>query len=185
MDGNITATEGAPISTGAETSPTVIATAPRKRSARKPVATTIARRKVLTGKHKMTGAPKLPVIGLTQNPRRGAFTLQDIFQANGETISLLTIKKRKNDLLEAGKLVKMARDFKQHEGSGRPPEYFNFDLTKGVVKTKKVRTRKVKAIVAPVVAAEAPVVEPVYVDAFTDLGLPAAPVEQPAEVVAV
>lgn len=184
MDTQVTTTEGAPV-TAAGTETTT--TAPAKRKAtKKATAAVIARRKVLAGKHKQTGAPKLDVIGLTKNPRRGAFTLMDIFQANGETISLLTIKKRKNDLIKAGKLVLDAEAAKrQHEGHGRPPQYFNFDLSKG--EAKKPRTRKAKTTgEAPVVAAEpqneapAPAVEPAPV---AEAPAPA-PAEQAAPAVA-
>ncbi len=151
----INTTEGAPVVASVEpvAAPVVAETkkpAARKRAAKATTAV-IVRRKVLAGKHKVTGAPKLEVIGLTKNPRRGSFTLRDIFQANGETISLLTIKKRKQELIDAGKLVLDIEAAKrQHEGHGRPPEYFNFDLSKGEV--KKPRARKAKT--APVVAAE-------------------------------
>lgn len=117
----------------------------------KTAAPTIVRRKVLAGQHKMTGAPKLEVLGLTKSPRKGAFTLKEIFHQNGETISLLTIKKRKMELVNAGKLViDLNAAKRQHEGHGRPPQYFNFDTTQG--KVKQPRARKTKA--APVVAAE-------------------------------
>lgn len=183
MNGLNQTTEGAPI-VGVETK----TKATRKNSA----LPTVARRKVLAGKHKTTGAPKLEVIGLTKNLRRGAFTLMDIFNANGQTISLLTIKKRKNELFEEGKLGKMARDFKQHEGSGRPPEYFNFDLAKS--EAKKVKTRKVKVKAeAPAVAVDAPAVDlNARIQYVAELELPPAPeqppvepIEQPAEPAAV
>ena len=61
----------------------------------------IARRQVLQGKHKKTGAPRLPVIGLTVNRKRGAFTKADIFAANGMTISMLTITHRIEDHIKA------------------------------------------------------------------------------------
>lgn len=155
-------TEGAPVMPVAENNaaPAAAVKTPTKRkaAARKTGAVTIARRKVLAGQHKITGAPKLPVLGLTKNPRKGPFTLKDIFSQNGDTISLLTIKKRRNELIDAGQLViDTVAAKRQHEGHGRPPQYFNFDLTQGTVKTKKTRKGKTKpAGTAPIVAADEP-----------------------------
>jgi len=171
----VVAVEGAPVVPSVENAAPVAPKAAKKRN-RKPAKTgsnTIARRQVLAGKHQQTGAPKLPVIGLTTKRLKGHFSLKQIFELNGKTISLLTIKKRKNELIAAGELCKDAEAAKmQHEGHGRPPEYFNFDMTKAAPAPAK-RTRKAKA--APVVAAEgeqapAPVEQ--------------APAEQPAPVAA-
>lgn len=155
----------------------------RKATARKAATVTIARRKVLTGQHKITGAPKLPVLGLTKNPRKGPFTLRDIFAQNGETISLLTIKKRKADLMKAGQLViDSVAAKRQHEGHGRPPQYFNFDLTQGTVKTKKSR-KTTKANAPIVVAAEpAPIEPPAAEPAPAVVEQPVVPAPAPAEV---
>jgi len=111
----------------------------------------IARRKVLQGKHLKIGAPRLPVIGLTVNRKRGAFTKADIFAANGETISMLTITHRITDLKKAGELCKMAEKAK-HTGPGKPADQFSFDLTKAA--PKKGRKGKTATATAPVVAAE-------------------------------
>lgn len=152
----VIATEGAPLMPVAEIAPKTI----KRKGSKKPAVAgnvTIARRKVLAGQHKITGAPKLPVLGLTKNPRKGPFTLMDIFKQNGETISLLTIKKRKNELRDAGTLVLDSMAAKQqHLGTGRPPEYFNFDLTQGTVKIKRAKSGKTRK--AKTTKSEAPIV---------------------------
>ena len=51
-------------------------------------------------------SPK-PIIGLTVNRHRGDFTIADIFTANGQTVSMLTIMKRIRELRKAGELKKV------------------------------------------------------------------------------
>ena len=132
---------------------------------------TVARRKVLQGKHKQIGAPRLDVIGLTKNRKRGAFTKQDIFDLNGQTISPLTITHRIADLCKANELVLMTEKAK-HTGPGRPKEQFNFDLTKAAPKKSRKGKGKGKTETAPVVPtepqpAEAPAPEPAPAPAET------------------
>jgi hypothetical protein len=124
-------------------------------------AVTILARKSLQGEWKKPGAPPKDVIGLTKNRKRGAFTKQNIYDLNGATVSMLTITKRIKDLRKAEQLVKMAEHAK-HEGPGRPPELFNFDLSKeDPAKRGRGRPRKVKPETAPVVPAENPPAAPV------------------------
>lgn len=160
----------------------VVAETPKKPSTKRSALPAIQRRKVLMGKHQKTGAPKLDVIGLTIKPCRGPFTLKDIFSANGETISLLTIKKRKNELMKAGKLVKDAEAAKQqHEGTGRPPEYFNFDTAKGEAKKSRIRKMKPVVVAEPQDAVEAPAIEQAQAPVIEEQPAAPAPVVVPVE----
>lgn len=139
----------------------------------------VVRRKVLQGKHKQPGAPRLEILGLHKNRRRGAFTKHDIFDANGQTISMLTITKRIGDLRKAGELVKMAKSIK-HIGPGRPPEFFNFDKSQG--EAKKSRSRKVKAVDTTAPAEVAPADAPQAPQAPAPVAPEAAPVPEVAVV---
>lgn len=137
--------------TNADTAPAIevaAAPTPAPRKPRKKASTlpTIARRKVMTGQHKKTGAPKLEIIGLHAKRLHGPFTRKDLFDLNGQTISMLTIKKRVEELKQAGKLVQMAKSLVNGSHHGRPAVRFNFDLTQGeVIKPKVKRTRKVRS----------------------------------------
>ena len=187
MNDPLNTTEGAPVITAAETVVAPAAKTTKRRTKKPSAAVTIARRKVMAGQHKKTGAPKLTVLGLTKNPRKGPFTLSDIFGQNGETISMLTIKKRKAELIDAGQLViDTVAAKRQHTGHGRPPQFFNFDLTQGTVKVKKAKSpRKGKTKAAPVVAGEPVVPAPVIAEAQAPAEQAApAPVEAPAPAVA-
>lgn len=130
--------------------------ASQKSKKRRKALPTIERRRVLAGEHKKQGAPKLQVVGLHVHRFKGPFTRSDVFDRNGQTISMLTIKKRIDELIAAGQLVKMARSLVNLDGHcGRRPERFNFDTTQGEVKKK--RARKAKTVAAEVVAPSEPV----------------------------
>ena len=113
-------------------------------------APTIVARKVQKGKcgHK-AGAPLKPIIGLSSNKRRGAFTKRDIFEMNGQTISELCIDQRLKRLQKAKELVCLGSGAKVN-GAGRPPLRYTFDMSKAQAK----KGRKTTATAIPTVAVE-------------------------------
>ena len=97
-------------------------------------------RKSLMGKWKQVGAPPKEIIGLSKSRSRGKFTKEQIFERNGQTVSLLTIDKRIKALVKARELVKLA-DTVKSDKPGRPAYCYTFDLSKAPAK----KTRKGKA----------------------------------------
>lgn len=160
--------------TNTAAAPVEVAEKSKRNNTRKAIPT-IARRRVMTGQHKKTGAPKLEIIGLHVKKVRGPFTRQMIFDLNGQTISIMTISKRINEMKEAGQLVKMSKPI-VNTTMGKPANRYNFDLSQGeVTKPKAKKVRKVKAE-----AVELPPAQPVEPAPAPAVDLNAVPAEQPA-----
>ena len=146
-------TETAPVAAAATTTTEMTisvapAAAPARKSRKSRKAVTVKRRKVLAGQHKRPGAPKLEIIGLHTKRVKDDFTKKDIFELNGETISLLTIAKRIDDLFVEQKLARIPKQF-NWTGHGRPPLKWTFDLTAGVVyQPPKSKAKKSKVVTA-------------------------------------
>jgi hypothetical protein len=115
----------------------------------------------------------------------GRFTLKQVFAAN-KSVCELTVRKRVEALVDAGKVVKLASTEKQ-DGVGRPNFVYrvkpsSLNVVNGVKPTRKTKTKTVTTTVATVtppvpvvtpVPATSPVVDPV-VPAVVDVAEPAA-----------
>ncbi len=129
-------------------------TAPKAEVKKQPV---ILATKSMRGKKGSVGAPAKPIIGLTKSPMRGRFTKLDLFNANAQTISMLTIINRIDSMLESKELIKLDETRKEKGKPGKPADLFI--LAKYAEKKAKAHTPTVTVENAPVVDT-APAVEP-------------------------
>jgi hypothetical protein len=135
----------------------VTPTAPKAETKKQPI---ILAPKSMRGKKGTAGAPARLIIGLTKNPCRGRFTLNDLVQLNGNTISSLTIRNRIHGtetckgLLETGELTMLPEKHKAKGKPGKPADVF--------ILTKYIKAPKATVETAPVVdtAPPAPEMEP-------------------------
>lgn len=115
------------------------------------------------GKKGTVGAPAKPIIGLTKDPRRGRFTIKEIFALNAGTISMLTIinclngTDTRKGMLKTGEVTKLSETFKEKGKSGKPAHVFM--ITKFMDKKNKGKNKPNTPAIPTVAVETAPVVD--------------------------